>query len=68
MSFIFASSRQVFFDSANVWQVDVPMLTGTFGMLASYVLTLQVHEEDGTTAKYFVSSYSVTVNEDSSVQ
>ncbi|XP_028627419.1 ATP synthase subunit delta, mitochondrial [Grammomys surdaster] len=76
MSFTFASPTQVFFDSANVRQVDVPTLTGAFGILASHVPTLQVlrpglvvvHAEDGTTTKYFVSSGSVTVNADSSVQ
>ncbi|XP_014440955.2 ATP synthase subunit delta, mitochondrial [Tupaia chinensis] len=67
---------QVFFSGANVRQVDVPTLTGAFGILASHVPTLQVlrpglvvvHAEDGTTSKYFVSSGSVTVNADSSVQ
>ncbi|XP_006240907.1 ATP synthase subunit delta, mitochondrial isoform X1 [Rattus norvegicus] len=76
MSFTFASPTQVFFDGANVRQVDVPTLTGAFGILASHVPTLQVlrpglvvvHAEDGTTTKYFVSSGSVTVNADSSVQ
>ena len=51
----------MFFDSANVKQVDVPTLTGAFGILASHVTTLQVlrpglvvvHTEDGTTTKYF---------------
>ncbi|XP_005083379.2 ATP synthase subunit delta, mitochondrial [Mesocricetus auratus] len=76
MSFTFASPTQVFFEGANVRQVDVPTLTGAFGILASHVPTLQVlrpglvvvHAEDGTTTKYFVSSGSVTVNADSSVQ
>ncbi|KAL0611162.1 ATP synthase subunit delta, mitochondrial [Plecturocebus cupreus] len=84
----------VFFNGANVRQVDVPTLTGAFGILAAHVPTLQVlrpglvvvHAEDGTTSKYFgesgvglhgqvrpglhvpVSSGSVTVNADSSVQ
>lgn len=52
---------QVFFDGVNVRQVDVPTLTGAFGILASHVPTLQVlrpglvvvHAEDGTTTKYF---------------
>lgn len=51
----------MFFDGANVRQVDVPTLTGAFGILASHVPTLQVlrpglvvvHAEDGTTTKYF---------------
>lgn len=52
---------QVFFNSANVRQVDVPTQTGAFGILAAHVPTLQVlrpglvvvHAEDGTTSKYF---------------
>uniref|UniRef100_A0A2K5XCI0 ATP synthase F(1) complex subunit delta, mitochondrial n=1 Tax=Mandrillus leucophaeus TaxID=9568 RepID=A0A2K5XCI0_MANLE len=66
----------VFFNGANVRQVDVPTLTGAFGILAAHVPTLQVlrpglvvvHAEDGTTSKYFVSSGSIAVNADSSVQ
>uniref|UniRef100_A0A2K6T5U1 ATP synthase F(1) complex subunit delta, mitochondrial n=1 Tax=Saimiri boliviensis boliviensis TaxID=39432 RepID=A0A2K6T5U1_SAIBB len=71
-----AGTTGVFFNGANVRQVDVPTLTGAFGILAAHVPTLQVlrpglvvvHAEDGTTSKYFVSSGSVTVNADSSVQ
>lgn len=56
-------------------QVDVPSLSGDFGILAQHVPTLAVlkpgvvvvHEDDMTN-KYFVSSGSVTVNDDSSVQ
>uniref|UniRef100_A0A8C9G3T7 ATP synthase F(1) complex subunit delta, mitochondrial n=1 Tax=Pavo cristatus TaxID=9049 RepID=A0A8C9G3T7_PAVCR len=66
----------VFYNGANVKQVDVPTLTGSFGILASHVPTLQVlkpgvvtvYGEDGTATKYFVSSGSVTVNADSTVQ
>ncbi|XP_006898215.1 PREDICTED: ATP synthase subunit delta, mitochondrial-like [Elephantulus edwardii] len=76
MSFTFASPTQVFFHNALVRQVDVSTQTGSFGILPSHVPTLQVlkpglvvvHAEDGTTSKYFVSSGSVTVNTDSSVQ
>uniref|UniRef100_A0A6I8PL51 ATP synthase F(1) complex subunit delta, mitochondrial n=1 Tax=Ornithorhynchus anatinus TaxID=9258 RepID=A0A6I8PL51_ORNAN len=76
MSFTFASPTQVYFNSANVKQVDVPTQSGAFGILAAHVPTLQVlrpgvvtvHAEDGTATKYFVSSGSVTVNADSSVQ
>ncbi|XP_068958123.1 ATP synthase subunit delta, mitochondrial [Petaurus breviceps papuanus] len=76
MSFTFASPTQVYFNEANVKQVDVPTQSGAFGILAAHVPTLQVlkpgvvtvHAEDGTTTKYFVSSGSVTVNADSSVQ
>ncbi|KAM8962026.1 ATP synthase F(1) complex subunit delta, mitochondrial [Pelodytes ibericus] len=76
MSFTFASPTQVFYNDANVKQVDVPTLTGVFGILPQHVPTLQVlrpglvtvFTDDGTANKYFVSSGSVTVNEDSSVQ
>ncbi|XP_006876778.1 PREDICTED: ATP synthase subunit delta, mitochondrial [Chrysochloris asiatica] len=76
MSFTFASPTQVYFNGAHVRQVDVPTQTGSFGILASHVPTLQVlrpglvviHAEDNTTTKYFVSSGSITVNADSSVQ
>lgn len=51
----------MFYNGANVKQVDVPTLTGSFGILASHVPTLQVlrpgvvtvHAEDGTATKYF---------------
>uniref|UniRef100_A0A9J8B6G4 ATP synthase F(1) complex subunit delta, mitochondrial n=1 Tax=Cyprinus carpio carpio TaxID=630221 RepID=A0A9J8B6G4_CYPCA len=76
MSFTFASPTQVFFKEANVKQIDVPTLTGAFGILPAHVPTLQVlrpgvvtvFNDDGSSAKYFVSSGSVTVNADSSVQ
>ncbi|CAL8254056.1 unnamed protein product [Merluccius merluccius] len=76
MSFTFASPTQVFFNGASVKQVDVPTLTGAFGILPAHVPTLQVlrpgvvtvFSDDGSAAKYFVSSGSVTVNADSSVQ
>ncbi|XP_032381023.1 ATP synthase F(1) complex subunit delta, mitochondrial [Etheostoma spectabile] len=76
MSFTFASPTQVFFKEASVKQVDVPTLTGAFGILPAHVPTLQVLRpgvvtvfgDDGSPAKYFVSSGSITVNADSSVQ
>jgi len=76
MSFTFASPTQVFFKEASVKQVDVPTLTGAFGILPAHVPTLQVLRpgvvtvlnDDGSAAKYFVSSGSITVNADSSVQ
>ncbi|CAL8396034.1 unnamed protein product [Boreogadus saida] len=76
MSFTFASPTQVFFQGASVKQVDVPTLTGQFGILPAHVPTLQVlrpgvvtvYSDEGVGAKYFVSSGSVTVNADSSVQ
>ncbi|XP_067824446.1 ATP synthase subunit delta, mitochondrial [Heptranchias perlo] len=76
MSFTFASPTEVFYDEASVKQVDVPTLTGNFGILPAHVPTLQVlkpgvvtvFDEEGEQIKYFVSSGSVTVNADSSVQ
>ncbi|XP_078054420.1 ATP synthase F(1) complex subunit delta, mitochondrial [Mustelus asterias] len=76
MSFTFASPTEVFYNEANVKQVDVPTMTGSFGILPAHVPTLQVlkpgivtvFDEEGAQSKYFVSSGSVTVNADSSVQ
>ncbi|XP_072924370.1 ATP synthase subunit delta, mitochondrial [Hemitrygon akajei] len=76
MSFTFASPTEVFYNEASVKQVDVPTLTGSFGILPAHVPTLQVlkpgvvtvFDEEGGQNKYFVSSGSVTVNADSSVQ
>ncbi|TRY62283.1 hypothetical protein DNTS_025836 [Danionella cerebrum] len=71
MSFTFASPTEVYFKEASVKQVDVPTLTGAFGILPAHVPTLQVlrpgvvtiFNDDGSSSKYFV-----TVNADSTVQ
>jgi len=76
MAFTFAAPYQVYYNQANVKQVDVPSFSGAFGILPSHVPTLAVlkpgvvtvYEQDGTAKKFFVSSGSVTVNDDSSVQ
>ncbi|GFQ74387.1 ATP synthase subunit delta, mitochondrial [Trichonephila clavata] len=76
MSFTFASPSEVFYEKANVKQVDVPSYSGSFGILADHVPTLAVlkpgvvtvFENDGASKKFFVSSGSVTINDDSSVQ
>merc|ERR1711893_141401 len=76
MSFTFASPGSVFYHEANVAQVDVPSMTGSFGILPDHVPSLAVlkpgivtvFESDGTPKKYFVSSGSITINDDSSVQ
>lgn len=55
------SYLQVFFKEASVKQVDVPTLTGAFGILPAHVPTLQVLRpgvvtvigDDGSSAKYF---------------
>ena len=64
----------MYYNQANIKQVDVPSFSGAFGILPNHVPTLAVlkpgvvtvYEADGTAKKFFVSSGSVTVNEDSS--
>lgn len=76
MQLTFAAANQVFYDKSDVRQIDVPTLSGAFGILPKHVPTLavlqpgvvNVFEKDGTTKKFFVSSGTVTVNNDSSVQ
>merc|ERR1719348_798215 len=76
MAFTFASQGEVFYNKASVKQVDVPSFSGSFGILPEHVPLLAVlkpgvmtiYEEDGNNKKYFVSSGSVTINDDSSVQ
>ncbi|ESN90256.1 hypothetical protein HELRODRAFT_158094 [Helobdella robusta] len=76
MAFTFACPASVFYKESNVKQVDVPTLSGDFGILPQHVPLLAVlrpgviavHEADGAMKKYFVSSGSVTINDDSSVQ
>ncbi|XP_052859850.1 ATP synthase subunit delta, mitochondrial-like [Anopheles cruzii] len=76
MSFTLAAANKVFYDSANIRQVDVPSFSGAFGILPKHVPTLAVlkpgvvtvYENDGAQKKIFVSSGTVTVNEDASVQ
>ncbi|XP_055845297.1 ATP synthase subunit delta, mitochondrial [Episyrphus balteatus] len=76
MKLTFAAANKTYYDSVEVRQIDVPSFSGSFGILAKHVPTLavlkpgvvQVVENDGKTSKFFVSSGSITVNEDSSVQ
>uniref|UniRef100_A0A336KXP7 ATP synthase F(1) complex subunit delta, mitochondrial n=1 Tax=Culicoides sonorensis TaxID=179676 RepID=A0A336KXP7_CULSO len=76
MSFTFAASNKVFYDAAAIRQVDVPSFSGSFGILPKHVPTLAVikpgvvtvYEADGKVQKVFVSSGTITVNDDSSVQ
>lgn len=57
-------------------QVDVPSFSGSFGILPKHVPTLavlkpgvvSVFENEGAVKKIFVSSGTVTINDDSSVQ
>ena len=76
MAFTFASTAQVYYDKADVKQIDVPSFSGSFGILPSHVPCLAVlkpgvvtvYEKDGSSKKFFVSSGSITVNDNSSVQ
>ncbi|KAI1280891.1 ATP synthase subunit delta, mitochondrial [Halotydeus destructor] len=75
MSFTFASPYDVYYANADIKQVDVPSYSGNFGILANHVPILAVlkpgvvtvYENDGS-KKFFVSSGTITVNEDSTVQ
>merc|ERR1712121_205370 len=76
MSFTWGGPNAVFYSGASVKQIDVPSFSGSFGILPNHVPALAVlkpgvvtvYEDDGNTKKFFVSSGSVTVNEDASVQ
>mmetsp|Transcript_892 Transcript_892/g.1322 ORF Transcript_892/g.1322 Transcript_892/m.1322 type:complete len:159 (+) Transcript_892:132-608(+) len=76
MAFTFAAPNAVHYNAVNIKQVDVPSFSGSFGILPAHVPSLAVlkpgvvtvFEEGGETKKFFVSSGSVTINEDSSVQ
>ncbi|KAJ8730752.1 hypothetical protein PYW08_002165 [Mythimna loreyi] len=76
MALTFAAGNKVFYDKVVVKQVDVPSMSGAFGILPKHVPTLavlrpgvvSVTENDGKLNKIFVSSGTVTVNDDSSVQ
>jgi len=76
MALTFASPYQVLYNNVGVKQVDVPSFSGSFGILPAHVPTLAVlkpgvvtvYEQDGNAKKFFVSSGTVTINEDSTVQ
>ena len=77
MKFTFASPVEVIYNnSSSVKQIDVSTLSGSIGILANHVPILAalkpgvvtVHENEGPSKKFFVSSGSVAVNPDSSVQ
>merc|ERR1711909_246218 len=76
MSFTFAAPNAVHYNKASVKQVDVPSFSGAFGILPAHVPSLAVlkpgvvtvYEDEGAVKKFFVSSGSITINDDSSVQ
>lgn len=77
MKFTFSSPAEVYYNqSTAVKQVDVQTLAGSAGILANHVPILAalkpgvvvVTENEGAVKKFFVSSGSVAVNPDSTVQ
>lgn len=76
MAFTLASPSEMFYHNANVKQVDVPSYSGDFGILANHVPCLavlkpgvvKVYANDGDLKRYFVSSGTISINEDSTVQ
>jgi len=76
MNFTFACPSEAFYNnSSQVTQVDIPTGSGAIGVLANHVPTLgvlapgvlTVFESSGEPSKFFVSSGTYSVNEDSSV-
>uniref|UniRef100_A0A131Y7S1 ATP synthase F(1) complex subunit delta, mitochondrial n=1 Tax=Ixodes ricinus TaxID=34613 RepID=A0A131Y7S1_IXORI len=76
MPLTFASPAETFFDKVDVKQVDVPSYSGNFGILPNHVPALAVIKpgvvtvftNEGDAQRFFVSSGTITINEDSSVQ
>merc|ERR1712195_200287 len=76
MSFTFVAPNGVHYKDVSVKQVDVPSFSGSFGILPDHVPSLAVLapgvvtviEDSGDAAKFFVSSGTVTINDDSSFQ
>ncbi|KAI2803187.1 hypothetical protein RDWZM_001317 [Blomia tropicalis] len=76
MPLTFSSPYDVFYNQVNVKQIDVPSFSGSFGILPKHVPLLAVlkpgvvtvFENEGASKKFFVSSGTITVNDDSSVQ
>ncbi|KAK6628016.1 hypothetical protein RUM44_010498 [Polyplax serrata] len=76
MPLTLAAANQVFYDDVDVKQIDVPTFNGVFGILPKHVPTIAVlqpgvvtvYEKDGASKKIFVSSGTLCVNDDSSVQ
>uniref|UniRef100_A0A5S6Q7D0 F-ATPase delta subunit n=1 Tax=Trichuris muris TaxID=70415 RepID=A0A5S6Q7D0_TRIMR len=72
----FASSSKVFYNEASVQQLNVPTIDGEVGIYPTHVPLVgvlkpgivTVTSKDNDVKKYFVSSGSLAINEDSSVQ
>ena len=72
MAFTFAAPNGVHYKDANVKQIDVNSMDGTFGILPDHVPSLAILKagvitvyDDKDPAKFFVSSGTVTINEGS---
>ncbi|CAG0892841.1 unnamed protein product [Cyprideis torosa] len=75
MKLTFAAPNGVYYNKAEVRQVDVPSQSGAFGILANHVPTLAVLSPGVVTMAWLNNSTcslspvgSITVNDDSSVQ
>ncbi|XP_035782259.1 ATP synthase subunit delta, mitochondrial-like [Anopheles albimanus] len=76
INFTLAAANRVFYNDVEIRQVDVPSFSGSFGILPKHVPTLAVlmpgivtvFESDGNLKRIFVSSGTVTINQDASVQ
>jgi len=76
MPLTFGTPNSAFYSGEAVKQIDVPSMSGAFGILPNHVPTMaalapgvvSVTGADGTISKYFVSSGTVSVHADSSVQ
>ena len=77
MLFTFSSPAEVlYYNAKNVKQIDIPSLSGNFVILENHMPVLaalkpgivSIYEDDGKIKKYFVSSGSVSVNQNSTVQ
>merc|ERR1712121_166444 len=75
LSFTFSTPVKSYFNNVNVSQVDVPSGSGNFCILPQHVPIIAVLKpglmtvaKDGNTEKFFVSSGTITVNNDSSAQ
>jgi len=76
MPLTFGTPNHTYYNKVDVKQVDVPSFSGVFGILPQHVPTIAVikpgvvtvYEKDGKVKKIFVSSGTITVNDDSTVQ
>jgi len=76
LRFTLASATKAYYANDVVKQVDVPTMAGNVGALANHVPLIaslkpgvvHVFEESGENRKFFVSSGSMSINDDSTLQ